>query len=218
MRSATRCPTLHIVALTFALSCLSIGAAGATGTAEETVPDAGTFVLEHFNGTAGGVPFGPPTYAPSIDGLGEALESGLGTYVKYPLAGGPRGQGTIEMWIYPEDLDEPVVGLLDFNWYNTGSYPGSGHIMQLTVDNRFGSVLTYGAWAVGGLKGTTAIPIREWTHVAFSWGSAGSKLYVNGVIEDQTPANLAPRFNTNPYAYLNFWGGPESAPIDRAQA
>lgn len=32
------------------------------------------------------------------------------------------------------------------------------------------------------LKGATALPLDKWTHVAFTWGAGGKKVYLNGVL------------------------------------
>jgi cytoskeletal protein CcmA (bactofilin family) len=180
---------------------------GASGS-QEIIPDANTVILEHFNGTAAGTVFGPLGFTEGMAGLDQAGQFGPGVYLRYALT--PLSEGTLEMWIKPDLIATEQTGLLNFNWYNVGSYPGSGHIMHWTIDGRRGYALVFGVWGyLEGLTGTSTIPADQWTHIAVSWGASGSKLYVNGRIEATTGTTLQPSFGDPTFAYLNYWGGPD---------
>ena len=166
--------------------------------------DANTVIVDHFDGTTAGMAFGPLTYENSLPGLGQAINLVVGSYVKYAFLGGVLGQGTVEMWIKPASYG----GILDINWNDTTSYPPAGHVGSLYLNPQ--GKLGWGVWngqGDGGIMGETTIPLNEWTHVAVTWGSAGTKLYVNGVVDASTSANLWPYFSWTTYAYLNYWGG-----------
>jgi hypothetical protein len=78
--------------------------------------------------------------------------------------------------------------------------------------------LVYGVWGGNGDKGPvgkTTIPLNKWTHVAVSWSTNGTKLYVNGKVDAYTIANVWPAFSGTPcYAYLNYWGGSDLGLVD----
>lgn len=186
--------------------------AGSSGT--PAVADANTVLLDHFNGATSGTAFGGPTYAAGLDGFGSAIALGPGKYVRYPVTAwhgsGPGSnsatQGTVEMWFKAD-----VVGpLLDFNWYQTTSYPSSGHVLY------FGGVYTpapyYLVWNSelstypDRLAGSQNMATGVWTHLAVTWGPGASKLYVDGQVIASAAANVYPALVSTFYAYLNFWG------------
>ncbi len=77
--------------------------------------------------------------------------------------------------------------------------------------------LIWGVWngqGDGQVVGITTIPLNEWTHIAVTWSSAGTKLYVNGVVDASTSANLWPYFLETTYAYLNYWGQNDLGYVD----
>jgi hypothetical protein len=93
--------------------------------------------------------------------------------------------------------------------------PSSGYVGGFEVDPE--GKLVWWVWngqGDGGVVGETTIPLNEWTHVAVSWGSAGTRLYVNGVVDASTSANLWPYFLSTTYGYLNWWGHTDFGYVD----
>ncbi len=179
-----------------------VGAAmiGATPVAAvPIVPDANTLVLDHFDGTTAGTGYGTITYGTSVSGQGQAAVFGAGDFIRYPWASLP--QGTIEMWVNP-DASSTGFSLLTMNVNNTTSMPGAGYYMHvgLTATNRFVSIST---WPAGSATGATSIPLGAWTHIAMTWSSTSSQIYVNGVADGPASGGLS---TGNGYFYLNYWG------------
>ncbi len=192
-------------------------------------PDGNTVLLDHFNGTVKGTGFGALTYGESLPNLEQAVNLTKGAYIKYAFspwyrwdgehmwdrneaAPGVLTEGTIEMWIKPRQYS---LTLLHFNWYDTPSPPSAGTIMLfgLNTDGK----LTYGGWGGNMDKapvGKTTIPLNKWTHVAVSWGPAGTKLYVNGIADAYSTANAWPAFSGTIFAYLNDWGRGDIGLVD----
>ncbi len=164
--------------------------------------DANTVLLDHFDGaTSASIlaysetgaacgaakPSATPnsSYVNGPSGLSQALNlnpptgqpAGSGTYLQYP--GGQllsQANGTIEFWTYLTTYGAGV-GLV-----NQGPFPGScnGWTYHLGVNSS--GQLRSAAWdAFDVNSGATTVPLNTWTHVAASWGSAGAKLYINGV-------------------------------------
>lgn len=173
----------------------------------QTVPaytnDPSTVLLDHFDGTTAGSllgfrgqPCGPPnpeatpsySYMPSLPDLGQGLSlqnpagepEGSGSYVRYP--GGQIlsiPNGTAECWVYLEALGTPHNTLIMIQY----PYPGAcaGNTFYLYV-NATGQLIS-DAWdAFSVNSGSVLVPVKEWFHVAVSWGSAGAKLYLNGTL------------------------------------
>jgi len=179
----------------------------------EIVPDADTVVLDHFNGSVAGTAVGPLGFAASLGGLAQAGVFGLGNYVRYSFPGWFTGEGTVEMWIHPSSLAADWTGLLNVNWSNAGSYPPAGHVLHFSVCPQNspdpecpppGNFLWGSFWPGGYSVSTTPIAAGRWTHVAVSWGPAGTKVYVDGVPE--VGVSGGPSLVSTNYAYLNYWG------------
>ena len=179
----------------------------------EIVPDANTIVLDHFNGTTTGSAFGALLFAPSLSGLGQAGVFGPGNYVRYTMAA--SSAGTMEMWIRPNSLAiSDYNGLLNVNWGLAASYPPAGHVVHFSINPASpspGSLLLASFWPSGHAFGTASIAALTWTHVAFSWGPAGTKAYVNGI--PSSGVSGAPSLLTTNYAYLNYWGSTVSGQV-----
>jgi hypothetical protein len=166
--------------------------------------DGNTILLDHFDGSTSAsinaftvgsgcssTPWSAATptssYSSGQSGLGQAITMG-------PPAGQPAGSasyleystqdilcqlnGTIEFWVYPTAYG---LSLADQGqYYNSCSgwtfrmgIDATGH---LTASDWDGS----GDWG-GGVTSSQVVPMNAWTHVAVTWGSAGVKLYINGV-------------------------------------
>lgn len=175
--------------------------------ATATSPDANTVILDHFDGSTTGTPIGALTYDTSLTGLGQAGVFDA-NFVKYPIASG-MSQGTVEMWVKLDSLPTEGRGFLNFNWYNTTSYPGSGHVLHMGMiypaNASAPAYAGYGSfWPAGHAYGDTPLAAGEWTHLALSWGPAGTKFYTNGL------PSVGPSSAGSPsgpaWAYLNYWG------------
>lgn len=164
--------------------------------------DANTVLLDHFDGaTSASIlaysetgaacgaakPSATPnsSYVNGPSGLSQALSlnpptgqpAGSGTYLQYPdgqlLS---QANGTIEFWTYLTTYGAGV-GLV-----NQGPFPGSCNGWTYNLGVNATGQLQAGAWAAFTMNsGATTVPLNTWTHVAASWGSAGAKLYINGV-------------------------------------
>lgn len=167
--------------------------------------DAYTVLLDHFDGStsanisactnSNGSPCGNPwpsatadySYVRGPSGLSQAVALYppsaqfpiSASYLKYP--GGEllcQTNGTLECWIY---LTNYLFSIHQFN------YPGEcgGDVGGLLVNSS--GQLVADVWytpfdAFSFNSGTNLIPLNTWTHVALSWGSAGARLYINGVL------------------------------------
>lgn len=182
-----------------ALLTCSVGSAIAT----PIIAGPNTVILDSFNGTTTGTAYGGLSYATSQSGYGQAGQFGSSNFIQYTL--GSLSQGTIELWIKPDVAPSVTpIGLLTVNWSNTATMPGSGYILHMSTP---GGSLQTSAWPGGGAIGSTSLTSGGvWTHVAASWGAAGTKVYVNGVLDGSSPAPMSIGFNPVNYVYLNYWG------------
>jgi len=166
--------------------------------------DANTILLDHLNGATGasilafsntGAACGPArpsatpvlSYGPGPSGLDQAVTlnppagepAGSVTYLKYP--GGQlvsQSNGTIEFWIYLKSYGQSGMSLVE-----QGPYPGSCAGWTFYMGINSSGQLRSAAWAAFDMNsGTTTVPLNTWTHVAATWGSNGSKLYINGIL------------------------------------
>jgi CSLREA domain-containing protein len=182
--------------------------------------DANTVLLDNLDGATQGMAFGTPTYVASRPGSGRAVELDTGDYIRYDLPGWyqwshdyePTGkEGTVEVWIKPAAYPQSI---LTFQWRLSPQPPSDGYIFGLGIGddgrllyNHWSSVYTDPAWGtIEDPVGSSMIPLNQWTHIAASWGPAGSKLYVNGVLDGQSPDNAYPALNPTLYLYVNSWG------------
>jgi len=177
--------------------------------------DAHTVILDHFDGSTKGIAFGNPTYVPSLSGLNEAVNLTAGTYIQYPLPTALETAGTMVMWV---NLKSYNVEIMNFNWNNTTSYPPAGHVLHFQVTA--GGGLAVSGWASNpanmySLTSTAAVPLGQWTHVAFSWSSAGAKLYINGGVSASSAQSFQPA--SPQYAYLNAWGAASLGYVDELE-
>jgi parallel beta-helix repeat protein len=181
------------------------------------VPDGNTVLLDHFDGSTLGTVTGNLTYVPSQSGLGEAASFSPGTFDSYALPAwytigsntDPSTQGTIEMWVDPQAYG----GILDLNWYQTGTEPAAGHVVGLGLTST--GALSYGVWNFQdsslptSMVSSATVPLDQWSEIAVTWGPNVSKLYIDGVVAASVDANVYPSLtdgSSTVYAYLNYWG------------
>ncbi len=164
--------------------------------------DASTVLLDHFDGTTSASimaysensaacgaakPSATPSssFVPGAAGYNQALTlisptgqpAGSATYLKYP--GGQllsQANGTIEFLIYVPSYGTGI-SLVD-----QGPFYGSCAGWTFGFGINASGQLQAGAWAAFNMNsGTATVPLNAWTHVAATWGSAGAKLFINGV-------------------------------------
>ena len=183
-------------------------------------------LFDHFeNATLASSTSGAPTFVDGPISFGHAIDFSSGAWLRYDVPGwyqwsgnyDPTGkEGSLDLWVYPKEYN---VGLVNFNWFSAGSPPGSGYILHLGIDSN--GKLTSSQWAsISGPSliqipvGNTTIPLNQWTHVAYTWGIGGSRLFVNGVQDAFSPDNLYPALNSTFYVYVPYWGNPGIGYID----
>jgi hypothetical protein len=91
--------------------------------------------------------------------------------------------GTIEFWLNVSGTGGSV---------DQYPYPGacSGYTLGIYVASD--QTLVSEAWAAFNMASTVTVPLNEWFHLATTWGSAGAKLYLNGVPVASDPTTGGP--------------------------
>lgn len=167
--------------------------------------DANTVILDHFDNSVIGEARGCAlSYSDSQNGLSNAIDfSGGGSYVMYAETVNLSAQGTVEMWI---KLSSYNKGLLNINWFNSSSYPSSGHVFHLRIDDS--GKVSLGGWGnpSNSFTGNSVVSLNKWTHIAVSWGDS-TKIYINGKVDLVSSLWFRPAvyMSTN-YIYLPYWG------------
>lgn len=179
----------------------------------ETQSDASSVILDHFNQTTTGTVTNTLNYSSSLNGLGKAANFTNNSFVRYPATTSSLASAaTIEFWVKPESYN---YGLVCINWANTTVKPSAGYVFHSSV-NEFGKI-TMSSWngaGGGALTGNTVLPLNIWTHVALSWGTGSSKIYINGRLDAQSSVSIAPSVNSSSYVYLPYWGNANPVTID----
>ncbi|MBC7187921.1 MAG: T9SS type A sorting domain-containing protein [Calditrichaeota bacterium] len=205
-------------------SAAFVAALATAAFAGKIVPDGRTVLYDSFDGATVGNAFGPITYEDGLPGLGKAAKLPLGAYLRYDIlswytGNGPAHpgvEGTVEFWV---KLNRDYGEVLQFNWYLTGTPPASGavYLPYLTADHVYRHWAWPGAW-LQPLDGHTIVKADEWTHIATSWGPAGTKIYINGVLDAWKAEgggwSGVPYLLTNTYIYVNHWGASDLGLID----
>lgn len=181
----------------------------------EIAPDANTVILDHLNGTSVGEVKGTLNYVSSLPGLDRAGNFISGTYVIYNMSatGIPEAlenQGTVELWLNPSEYGR---NLITFQWFYAYTPPTMGYVMllNLTSDGRIYYTVWNPQWG-GELFSNSVVPLNRWTHIAVSWGPAGTKIYINGNVDASTPTPIKP--DEPRWAYLNEWGNRHLGYVD----
>lgn len=195
-------------------SCILIvqaNAAPSDGLITPYVDDAFTVLLDHFDDASAadilavendGAPCGSPrppanpnySFGPSYNGLGRAITlsppddvpPGSATYLKYP--GGQmlsQTDGTLECWLYL--TRHGTFSMHQFNY--VGECQGNVGGIDVNPTGQLEVTVWYTKFdSFTFNSGQSIVPLNAWTHVAFSWGSGGAKLYMNGVIVGNHPS------------------------------
>lgn len=177
--------------------------------AGELTPDGNTVLLDHVNGTTlanNNYPPGTLTFTSSLPDLGQAIDFSTSYNIRYDLVSwytGTTGAGTIELLI-----NRTMVGfknVLVLQWYRADYPPGGGGWIGIIRINEAGKLIWW-QWgspapAPEGLVGNASLPLNEWVHIAVSWGSSGTELYINGELDASTSIRMAPSMQSNVYIY-----------------
>ncbi len=186
-----------------------------TGTVIAPRQDAGVVLVDHFeNATSATFVSGSLAYVGGLPGLGHAADFTSGIWLRYNLPSwytGPwnTSSGTIDIFVYPTAYG---THLADINWYATTSEPGSGHVFHLFVlaDGH----VHVGFWPSYGFNSAGTIPLNRWTHIWVTWGDAGTRLYLNNVLDTSLPDRRVPGLNAMNYLYIPAWSVPGIGYVD----
>ncbi len=174
----------------------------------ELEPDEHTVLLDHFNDSTLADNLYPPsclTYGPSLPGLGKSAVFAGACRIRYDLSPWyvvtQGARGTIEALVritgdYGRDL-------IIFQWVAADNPPSGGWIGRLrTTDDGLLYWWTWGSEApVDHLVGKTSVPKDQWTHVAVTWGEAGTRLYIDGRVDTAAAFNLCPQMSAELHVY-----------------
>ena len=152
---------------------------------------------------------------PSVSkALGQAANFAPGAWTRYNGAAADLGtQGTIEFWLNPRSYADQRFIL--FNWNQTDTPPPDGYVFGVVLQANGRILLSseYGPGCEAQVLGLSVIPLNTWTHVAVSWGTTISKIYVNGVIDNTSTACFRPIVE-NASIYVNSWGSTDLGYLD----
>jgi hypothetical protein len=182
---------------------LTVNAVNPVCTVVPYTGDANTVLLDHFNSSTsatfnayiGSSGCGSWTAATSIHAYATG-PGGLGpAMMMSPPAGQPAGSasylrystqdilclasGTIEFWVYPTAYGHSPLDLAGQGQYYNAC---NGWTFRMGIDTS--GHLTSSDWDYTGsfsMTSSQVVALNVWSHVAVTWGSAGAKLYLNGV-------------------------------------
>ena len=172
--------------------------------ANPTISDSNTLILDHFNSVSNGETVGTTNYIDGLTGLDKVIDfSSAGNYNIYPVNANITNAGTVEMWAY---LNSYNKGLLTINWSKYYSSPSGGYVFHLGVDSN-GNIKLSGWSSVvnNDFISKSAVPLNSWTHIAVSWGDS-TKIYINGVADTVSVLPFRPSVYSGNYLYLPYWG------------
>ncbi len=200
-------------------ACLEIPLAQpATGSALAPNQDANVVLIDHYeNATVANYVSGSVGYVDGPAGFGRAADFTSGSWVRYNIQNWQTGpwnspvgkQGTIDFWVYPLEINRIF---LDINWYSTETMSGGGHVLSFIrgEDGR----LHVGTWPADGFTSAGTIPLSQWTHIWFTWGAEGTRLYLNDELDSSFTDNKFPALNPTSYLYVPSWKQPNIGYID----
>jgi hypothetical protein len=166
--------------------------------------DAGTVLLDHFDSSTsaslnayivapgcGGFAAATPsfTYISGQSGFGKAVAMsppagqpvGSASYLRYSTEDILcQANGTIEFWVYPTARGHNSLDLVGQGQYYNSCMGWTFRMMIDTLGHLMASDWDY--TGCFGMTSTEVVPLNAWSHVAATWGSAGARLYLNGVL------------------------------------
>ncbi len=117
--------------------------------------------------------------------VGNAFDfDGTAAYIEIPDSADLRFTNalTVEGWIYPRAPGQRFQEIVS-KW--SGSY---SYTLTICPNGKAAfSVCSDGIASFGTVESQTAIPAREWTHLAVTYDGSSLKLYVNGQFHHSTP-------------------------------
>ncbi|MCH8033209.1 MAG: T9SS type A sorting domain-containing protein [Bacteroidetes bacterium] len=145
----------------------------------------------------------------SMNGFGNArefLDNPIG-YITFGNFNLPQFEGTLEYWINPSI--RPVTGCDHSHFFVKGTHGNAGS--GFTFYNRLynDTDVDYGVGDSGGDIGRrfeNAFNYNEWQHIAFTWSTVETKMYVNGElisVMDPFPIGIG---QSNDEVALGKWG------------
>ena len=150
---------------------------------------------------------GTATGTTIIDGVFGKARSFNGTsddvQVPYDASFGATNVGTIEIWVYPTETNNFILGY----------YTDDEEYFRLsTVGGIFTFIQEVGNVAVTQIKGDSNIVYDKWHLLAVTQNGTAAKLYIDAVLQTTVGANSGNWFNDNPASILHFgntlgWGG-----------
>lgn len=203
-------------------SCLALSfGMPVTGSATAPRQDGDVVLIEHFENTnSANYVSGSVAYVDGPAGFGRAADFTSGSWVRYNVQNWQTGpwnspagkQGTIDFWVYPLAINRIF---LDINWYSTETMPGGGHVLSFIrgEDGR----LHVGTWPAYGFVSAGTIPLNQWTHIWFTWGAEGTRLYLNDELDSSFTDNKFPALNPTSYLYVPSWTQPNIGYIDEVR-
>lgn len=128
------------------------------------------------------------TYAPGMVGQAFSFD-GVNDYINLPNVVNGWAEGTVEAWI---SFNDPTPS-------DSGNYlfsAGNGTI--LGIHKAAGNDLRFGIYDAGWQwAGSGVVPnAGQWYHVAATWGPAGIKIYIDGVLSGTNPYT-GPSYNSS---------------------
>jgi len=163
------------------------------------VADANTVLLEHFDGTTSGSPNGSVAYNTGVFGQGVHLS--VSSWISWAL--GALTNGTVEFWGKLDNITNcpscPPLPVPNFVWSylspaEIGTGPGSTLVFNVAAVNAIdrhrgmpiASVHNGSVW-LNTPTNSVVIQANLWHHYAFTWGTAGVRLYLDGVLLGSGP-------------------------------
>lgn len=100
---------------------------------------------------------------------------------------------TVSAWIYVESLNT-YQSILDNEEYLDGGATQRGWTFRIGTDGKLSAICGDKLAGVGSMTGkttTAAVPTNAWVHVAFTWASGDTKIYIEGVNQTTTGTNFS---------------------------
>ncbi|PKP02301.1 MAG: hypothetical protein CVU11_12280 [Bacteroidetes bacterium HGW-Bacteroidetes-6] len=122
---------------------------------------------------------------------------GVNDCINIPTLNTAFTQGTISFWIKPKAIPTTHSRVLSDAWDDDEIY----------LVNGVGKIATWYMISGDELMSSNALPVNQWTHVAITMDNTSSKLFINGVLDDESgPSDtyILTDFRIGGF-YGNFW-------------